>query len=94
MLEHVAEFTDWVPLLRQIGCQSSGCGCGDAEDPSNQIAQLLDGAECFSIGFHGMMDAYCFDEERARRCCVHKLTKDGRLMPFCLYNMKYRPREG
>ncbi|MDP6172815.1 MAG: radical SAM protein [Rhodospirillales bacterium] len=93
MLEHVAEFTDWEILLRQIGCQSSGCGCGDGEDPSNQIAQLLDGAECFSIGFHGMMDAYCFDEARARRCCVHKLTTDGRLMPFCLYNMKYRPRE-
>lgn len=90
LLQHVADFTDWEPLLRQIGCNSSGCGC-DGESPSlDRLVDSLNGAECFSIGFHGMMDAYCFDMERARRCCVHKLTAEGKLMPFCLYNMKYR----
>ncbi|MEJ2719269.1 MAG: hypothetical protein P8182_19415, partial [Deltaproteobacteria bacterium] len=44
----------------------------------------------FSIGFHGMMDAHNFDLQRVRRCCVHELTPDGRLIPFCLYNIKYR----
>jgi uncharacterized radical SAM superfamily Fe-S cluster-containing enzyme len=77
-------------LLRQLGCDSAGCGCGDG-DPRQQLAELLERAEFFSVGFHGMMDALCFDQERARRCCVHKLTLDGRLMPFCLYNIKYRP---
>jgi hypothetical protein len=94
MLEHVAEFTDWETLLRQIGCEASGCGCGGETDLLNRVGDILDGAECFSIGFHGMMDAYSFDVERARRCCVHKLTQEGKLMPFCLYNMKYRPGEG
>ena len=89
MIEPVAEFTDWEPLLRQIGC-----GCGPDADQMNALADHLDGAECFSIGFHGMMDAYSFDVDRARRCCVHKLTKEGKLMPFCLYNTKYRPGEG
>ena len=92
--QHVADFSDWETVLRQMGCDSAGCGCSDGgADARQRLANLLiDGAECFSIGFHGMMDAYCFDMERARRCCVHKLTADGKLMPFCLYNMKYRPR--
>ena len=94
--QHVADFSDWETVLRQMGCDSAGCGCSDGgADARQRLASLLvDGAECFSIGFHGMMDAYCFDLERARRCCVHKLTADGKLMPFCLYNMKYRPRGG
>jgi hypothetical protein len=86
--------SDWDVLLRQLGCDNSGCGCGDGDDSRQRLAGLLDGAEFFSIGFHGMMDALCFDQERARRCCVHKLTADGKLMPFCLYNIKYRRAEG
>jgi uncharacterized radical SAM superfamily Fe-S cluster-containing enzyme len=90
--KHVADFSDWDELLRQLGCDSAGCGCGDGDggDARGRLAEALEGAEFFSIGFHGMMDAHCFDQERARRCCVHKLTADGRLMPFCLYNIKYR----
>jgi hypothetical protein len=91
--QHVADFSDWDTLLGQLGCDT-GCGCGDgAADARARLADALDGAELFAIGFHGMMDALCFDQERARRCCVHKLTPDGRLMPFCLYNMKYRREE-
>jgi 7,8-dihydro-6-hydroxymethylpterin dimethyltransferase len=93
--QHVADFSDWETVLRQLGCDSAGCGCSDGgADARQRLASLLDGAEYFSVGFHGMMDAYCFDMERARRCCVHKLTAEGKLMPFCLYNMKYRPRGG
>lgn len=90
LLQHVADFTDWELVLRQIGCNSSGCGCGDESELLDKLAKSLNGAECFAIGFHGMMDTYSFDAERARRCCVHKLTSGGKLMPFCLYNMKYR----
>ena len=90
LLQHVADLSDWDTLLRKLGCASSGCGCGGEDQTLAGLAKLLDGAECFSIGFHGMMDAFCFDRERAQRCCVHKLTPEGKLMPFCLYNMKYR----
>ena len=91
--QHVADFSDWETLLRQMGCDNAGCGCsGGVADARQRLGELLEGAEYFSVGFHGMMDAYCFDLERARRCCVHKLTAEGKLMPFCLYNMKYRPR--
>lgn len=87
---HVADFSDWETLLSQLGCEGGGCGCGDGGARA-QLADALDGGELFSIGFHGMMDALCFDQERARRCCVHKLTPEGRLMPFCTYNIKHRP---
>lgn len=90
LLKNVADFTDWEPLLRQVGCDISHCNCGGEPKLLDELADSLNGAECFSIGFHGMMDAYSFDVERARRCCVHKLTAEGKLMPFCLYNMKYR----
>lgn len=89
--EGMADFGEWEALLRQIGKGgASCCSCGDEEPTAATLGRLFDGAECFSIGFHGMMDAWSFDQERARRCGVHKLTIDGKLMPFCLYNMKYR----
>ena len=92
--QHVADFSDWDTLLRQLGCDSAGCGCGDGGgDARQRLAEALEGADFFAVGFHGMMDAHCFDQERARRCCVHKLTADGKLMPFCLYNIKYRRQD-
>jgi uncharacterized radical SAM superfamily Fe-S cluster-containing enzyme len=89
MRSQVADFTDWDRLLQQLSCDTQ-CNCGDQTDLRERIADLLQGADCFSIGFHGMMDAHCLDVERAKRCCVHKLMMDGKLMPFCVYNMKYR----
>ena len=91
MRTQVADFTDWDRLVQQLDCDTQ-CNCGNEPDLREKLADLLQGSECFSIGFHGMMDAYCLDVERAKRCCVHKLTIDGKLMPFCLYNMKYRPQ--
>jgi uncharacterized radical SAM superfamily Fe-S cluster-containing enzyme len=45
------------------------------------------------------MDAWTLDLERARGCCIHVAVPDGRLIPFCLYNLTaadgtalYRPK--
>jgi len=32
-------------------------------------------------------DAWTLDLERVRGCCIHTLAPDGRLIPFCLYNL-------
>ncbi|PKM82747.1 MAG: radical SAM protein [Firmicutes bacterium HGW-Firmicutes-14] len=36
------------------------------------------------------MDAYNYDLKRAKKCCIHVLTGDGRLVPFCNYNIFHR----
>jgi uncharacterized radical SAM superfamily Fe-S cluster-containing enzyme len=32
-------------------------------------------------------DAWSLDLERVRDCCIHVMTSDGRLVPFCAYNL-------
>ena len=29
--KHLADFSDWETLLRQVGCCTSGCGCGEED---------------------------------------------------------------
>jgi uncharacterized radical SAM superfamily Fe-S cluster-containing enzyme len=40
------------------------------------------------------MDAYNYDLKRAKKCCIHVLTTDGRMVPFCNYNIFQRGRQG
>jgi tetraether lipid synthase len=91
LLEPMADFGDWADVLRRIETATGSCGCeGPCGPPAEGLGALLGQADYFSIGAHAMMDAYSFDYQRARRCCVHELTPDGALIPFCLYNIKYR----
>jgi hypothetical protein len=88
LLGFVADLSDWETLIRQLGCEESNlCGCSCS--PTG-LSNSINNSDFFSVGYHGMMDAGNFDLERAGRCCVHKLTSDGALIPFCLYNIKYR----
>ena len=32
-------------------------------------------------------DAWNLDLERLRGCCIHVAAPDGRLIPFCAYNL-------
>ena len=32
-------------------------------------------------------DKYNYDVERVRRCCIHYLVPDGRIIPFCAFNV-------
>ncbi|MEM1540637.1 MAG: radical SAM protein [Candidatus Bathyarchaeia archaeon] len=41
----------------------------------------------FSIACHSLQDIWNLDLERVKKCCVHELTTDGKLVPFCLYNI-------
>ncbi len=95
LLEHVADMNDWDVIIQQVQLEGAACGCGPAaacSSPPSDLLALFDEADYYSIGFHGMMDAFNFDLDRARHCCIHELTPDGRLIPFCLYNTKYRER--
>ena len=95
MRAHAAQLSDWHAVLGALGggCDDA-CGCGESAHARTALAQLLPECDFFSIGFHGMMDAFSFDRERAQRCCVHRLMPDGELVPFCLNNIKYRQISG
>lgn len=41
----------------------------------------------FSVGCHFAQDVWTVDIERLSKCCVHELRENGRLIPFCLYNL-------
>lgn len=41
----------------------------------------------FSVSAMAFQDAWNVDIERLRDCCIHIMTPEGRLAPFCAYNM-------
>jgi uncharacterized radical SAM superfamily Fe-S cluster-containing enzyme len=44
----------------------------------------------FSISGMAFQDAWTLDLERLRDCCIHTVAPDGRLIPFCAYNLTNR----
>jgi uncharacterized radical SAM superfamily Fe-S cluster-containing enzyme len=44
----------------------------------------------FLLGCMAFMDQYTFDINRVRRCVVHYVTPDLKIVPFCAYNNVYR----
>jgi uncharacterized radical SAM superfamily Fe-S cluster-containing enzyme len=44
----------------------------------------------FLLGCMAFMDAYNFDVNRVRRCVVHYITPDKKIIPFCAYNNVHR----
>jgi uncharacterized radical SAM superfamily Fe-S cluster-containing enzyme len=40
-----------------------------------------------SVSCMAFQDAWSLDLERARECCIHVAAPDGRMIPFCLYNL-------
>jgi 7,8-dihydro-6-hydroxymethylpterin dimethyltransferase len=41
----------------------------------------------FSISAMAFQDAWTLALDRIRDCCIHVMAPDGRLIPFCLYNL-------
>ncbi|NCC25331.1 MAG: radical SAM protein [Deltaproteobacteria bacterium] len=55
----------------------------------------------FSISAMAFQDAWTLDLERLQGCCIHVVAPDGRLVPFCAWNLTsvrgqalYRGRQG
>jgi uncharacterized radical SAM superfamily Fe-S cluster-containing enzyme len=44
----------------------------------------------FLLGCMAFMDTYTFDVNRVRRCVVHYVTPDLKIIPFCAYNNIHR----
>jgi hypothetical protein len=46
----------------------------------------------FRIVIMSFMDAWSFDVRSAKKCCVHHVLPDGKIIPFCSYNTLHRPK--
>lgn len=83
---HYGKFSDWSTILSDLKsvpnvqpCCSSSC--------CKPNPQELSAEGYFVIGCHGFQDKWNFDFERVQYCCFHELTPEGKLVPFCLYNI-------
>ncbi|HNT77837.1 MAG TPA: radical SAM protein [Anaerolineae bacterium] len=54
--------------------------------------EVLERARTHTFCISGMafQDAWTLDVERLRDCCIHVVAPDGRIVPFCAYNLTAR----
>lgn len=68
------------------------CCCTASSDRVSGI-ETLDGfleqvkSRMLSVSCMAFQDAWTLDLERVRDCCIHVVAPDGRMIPFCLYNL-------
>ncbi|HOP40255.1 MAG TPA: hypothetical protein PLI53_04360, partial [Geobacteraceae bacterium] len=67
--------------------------CGTASADQAMDTETLDGfleqvkVRMLSVSCMAFQDAWNLDLERVRDCCIHVVAPDGRMIPFCLYNL-------
>jgi 7,8-dihydro-6-hydroxymethylpterin dimethyltransferase len=72
--------------------KGSDCCCTAPSDPTAGI-ETLEGfleqvkSRMLSVSCMAFQDVWNLDLERARDCCIHVVAPDGRMIPFCLYNL-------
>jgi hypothetical protein len=56
-------------------------------EPVQEPAGLLERAKSHALCISGMafQDAWNIDLQRLKRCCIHVVTTDRKLIPFCAY---------
>lgn len=95
-ISHVAR--QWVSPAGKCGAPASlpGRGCSSPEKTMDStesgLIRLDDFIErarthTFSVSAMAFQDAWNLDIDRVRDCCIHIMSPDGRLVPFCLYNL-------
>jgi len=60
-------------------------GAGEPVDLDMFLNRLK--THMFSISCMAFQDVWNLDLERVRDCCIHVLSPDGGLIPFCMYNL-------
>lgn len=55
------------------------------------LAGKLGARDLFRITITSFLDAYNFDVRRVMKCCTHHVLPSGHVIPFCAYNVLYRP---
>lgn len=67
----------------------AACGCQSGMDELDIFLERKR-THTFCISAMAFQDAWTLDLERLRDCCIHVASPDGRLVPFCAYNLTDR----
>lgn len=69
------------------GADSTGGG-SSATPPRDDFERFLARAgRRFTVSGMAFQDAWTLDTERLRGCCIHVAAPDGRMVPFCAWNL-------
>ncbi len=76
-------------FVAQFWSASSGTVSIDSIGEFSQWEVFLARTKTHTFCISGMafQDAWSLDLERLRDCCIHTVSPDGRLIPFCAYNL-------
>jgi uncharacterized radical SAM superfamily Fe-S cluster-containing enzyme len=86
-----APFPDHLPLPQDTPCEGNGPAVTRVENILDLDAFLQEIAtRSFTISAMAFQDADNLDLERLRGCCISVISSDGRLIPFCAYNLTDR----
>ncbi|MQL50787.1 radical SAM protein [Desulfofundulus thermobenzoicus] len=79
------------PILKQQKCS---CQCSREEQMTskNSMDMFLERAKTHTLCLSAMafQDVWNIDLERLKDCCIHTVAPDGRIIPFCAYNLTDR----
>jgi len=84
-----------ISLSRKWGSppERSCCSCTsspfDLGSRPSELDMFLERARSYTFSISGMafQDVWTIDLERLKFCCIHVVAPDGRLVPFCAYNL-------
>ena len=85
--------TDNGPAMIQISAPTAASpGRTVAEEFFDKaLREDLRSEDVFRITITSFLDAYNFDVRRLMKCCTHFVLPSGHVIPFCAYNVLYRP---
>ncbi len=71
-----------------VARQWAAPAAGETREPASLDAFLEDfRTNTFAVSAMAFQDVWNLDLERVRECCIHVVSPDGRMIPFCLYNL-------
>ena len=79
-------------VLNKWGGKGNTCCCSDSSDTSFDSFLYNYKRSMFTLSAMAFQDSLSVDQERLKRCRVHVLSPDNRVIPFCSYNIYHRER--
>ncbi|MFV2015471.1 MAG: hypothetical protein ACC656_08600, partial [Candidatus Heimdallarchaeota archaeon] len=88
-LESIFSFSSISGSHEMIEGFCNACGIEfNFDDIQESLGHYLKNVKMITI--KPFMNAWDFDVRRIMKCCVHEVTEDKKLIPFCAYNAIYR----